>query len=96
MSEPPSTETPRESTTDVHFSVPVMTPEKFARETGLDSRGRKKSDSRDGVVRGLIMNGYLPTVRIGRHVMVDIFSLIKQITEIRMKNTAEKENTKDD
>ena len=50
--------------------VPVMTLERFSDLTGLTDRSREGAKGQYGVVEGLRRNGYLPTVKLGRHVMV--------------------------
>lgn len=50
----------RPSTPAIRF--PVVTKERFAELSGLDV----------GVVRGMIDRGHLPTVKIGRHRLVNL------------------------
>ena len=58
----------------VQVRVPVMTPEKFAIETGLSERTttRAATDKTSGVVVGLIKNGHLPALKLGKHIMVNM------------------------
>ena len=44
---------------------PVMSKERFAEACGLEV----------GVIRGMLDRGYLPTVKIGRHRMVNLAAL---------------------
>jgi hypothetical protein len=51
--------------------VPLLTREKYAEAVGLSAE----------VVRGQIARGYLPTVRIGRHRMVNLEALRQRAAE---------------
>jgi len=58
---------------------PVVTPEKFAIDTGLDQRGRKGVALEDTqVVDGMIKNGHLPTIKLGRHKMINLVEYTAQ------------------
>lgn len=46
----------------LQFAIPIMTQEQFAQGAGLSH----------GVVRGWIDKGYLPTLLIGKHRMVNV------------------------
>ena len=46
-------------------AAPVMTKERFAELVGVEV----------GVIRGMIDRGYLPTVKIGRHRLVNVAAL---------------------
>lgn len=56
----------------VKISVPVMTPAKFAKESGLDERVRNESGDKSGVVDNLIQKGHLPSVKLGKHRLVNV------------------------
>lgn len=45
--------------------VPIVTREKFAQLSGLE----------EGVIRGMIDKGYLPTVKVGKYRMVNVARL---------------------
>lgn len=62
-------------------AIPLVTLEKFSDLTGLTNRGREGSKHQYGVVEGLRRNGYLPTVKLGRHVMVNLFALQEELSE---------------
>jgi hypothetical protein len=49
-------------------SFPVVTKERFAEMSGLEV----------GVVRGMINRGHLPTVKIGRHRLVNLTELARR------------------
>lgn len=49
------------------ITVPVMTREQFARAIGVER----------GVVDGWCDRGYLPTIRIGKYSLVNLFLFIK-------------------
>lgn len=51
--------------------VPLMTRERFASLTGLD----------DGVLRGMINKGYLPTLKVGRYRLINLIALSRQCEE---------------
>lgn len=53
----------RSDTPAIHF--PVVTKERFAELSGLEV----------GMVRGMMDRGYLPTVKIGRHRLVNLAEL---------------------
>jgi hypothetical protein len=61
--------------------VPVMTLERFSDLTGLTDRGRESAKGKYGVVEGLRRNGYLPTVKLGRHVMVYLPDLQERLAK---------------
>lgn len=48
--------------------VPVITRERFAQLTGLE----------EGVIRGMIDKGYLPTVKIGRYRLINLTQLTRE------------------
>lgn len=50
------------------IAIPVMSKERFAEACGLEV----------GVIRGMLDRGYLPTVKIGRHRMVNVAALQAQ------------------
>ncbi|WP_236206920.1 DNA-binding protein [Pseudomonas tohonis] len=53
---------------------PFCTREEFARLTGLEAKGPT-------VVLGMCNQATLPTVHVGRHVMVNLHQLMKDLTE---------------
>lgn len=53
---------------------PVCTREEFSRLTGLEAKG-------SSVVLGMCNQDTLPTVRVGRHMLVNVYQLIKDLTE---------------
>lgn len=53
------------------IAFPVVTKERFAELSGLEV----------GVVRGMIDRGYLPTVKIGRHRMINLDALVLRFRE---------------
>jgi excisionase family DNA binding protein len=55
--------------------VPIMKREKFAELSGL----------RPGTVQSMIENGQLPTVKVGRHRMVNVYLLFKLAAETEYK-----------
>ncbi len=55
----------------VSVQIPLMTRERFAGLTGLD----------EGVLRGMINKGYLPTLKLGRHRLINLVALSKQCEE---------------
>ena len=61
--------------------VPMMTLERFSDLTGLTDRSREESKGQYGVVEGLRRNGYLPTVKLGRHVMVYLSDLQERLAQ---------------
>lgn len=50
-----------------HF-VPVCTRERFAQFSGLD----------EGIIRGMCERGYLPTIKIGKHSLINMVALIQE------------------
>ncbi len=61
--------------------VPVMTKRKFARETGLDEFSTNEHG--DGVVQKFVENKFIPSVKFGRHRMIDLDGLRIQIANTR-------------
>lgn len=51
---------------------PVCTREEFARLTGLEGKG-------NAVVLGMCNQSTLPTVRVGRHSLVNVYQLIQDL-----------------
>lgn len=66
---------------NMQVAIPLVTLEKFSDLSGLSNRGREGSKHQYGVVEGLRRNGYLPTVKLGRHVMVNLFALQEELSE---------------
>ena len=50
---------------ELQVSIPVMTRERFAALVGVE----------EGVVRGWIDKGYLPTLKVGKHRLVNLSRL---------------------
>lgn len=62
------------STTVYMTLPPVCTREEFARLTGLEAKG-------GSVVLGMCNQDTLPTVRVGRHSLVNVHQFIKDLSE---------------
>lgn len=72
----------------IRLDSPVMTPELFAEVTGLDKRaGNRKSvlegsaKDRASIVYGLIEKGHLPSVKLGRHRLVNVAAYAAETME---------------
>ena len=62
---------------NIQISIPVMTPHKFAEESGLLHTGLRQSRKESGetesqVVQGLIRKGHIPTVKVGKYRLVNV------------------------
>ena len=59
------------------ITVPVMTREQFARAIGVDR----------GVVDGWCDRGYLPTIRIGKYSLVNLFLFVKLLEKEALQSS---------
>lgn len=62
--------------TIVGYPVPLMTRERFGELSGLD----------DGVLRGMIDKGYLPTIKVGRYRLINLVLLWERCALARSAN----------